>query len=105
MLQEENLEAQIQIIEKDQSEYVKSLQIGNQIIDGEEFKNLLDLPSSCFKIFNQQDWLVFDVKGEGNGIGFSQNGANEWAKEGKDYKELIYAYYKDVKIGEYNYKR
>ena len=105
LLQEDNLEAQIQVIEKDQAEYVKSLQIGNQIIEGEELKKLLGLPSSCFKIFSEQDWLVFDVRGEGHGVGFSQNGANEWAKEGKDYKELIASYYKDVKIEEYNYKR
>ncbi|PHV69849.1 hypothetical protein CS063_13500 [Sporanaerobium hydrogeniformans] len=105
ILLEKNLETQIQIIEKDQAEYVKSLQIGNQIIEGEEFKNLLGLPSSCFKIFNQGEWLVFDVRGEGHGVGFSQNGANELAKEDKDYRELIRYYYTDVEIAQYNYKR
>ena len=95
------LENQIQIIERDAAEYVKSIQVGNIILQGEEFRNLLGLPSSNFKIFKMDEDLIFDVKGIGNGIGLSQNGANELAKEGMDYKNILHFYYTDIEIKQY----
>lgn len=97
----EFLQNQIQIIERDSAEYVKSIQVGNIILKGEEFKSLLGLPSSNFKIFEMGEAIIFDVKGVGNGIGLSQNGANELAKEGMDYKDILHFYYTDVEIKEY----
>ena len=102
---ENTLENQIQIVEKDEAEYIKSIQIGNSIIKGEEFRKIMKLPSSNFIIFNQGDTLVFDVKGSGHGVGLSQNGGNELAKEGKNYQEIIKHYYQDVTVEKYLYKK
>ena len=96
------LENQIQIVEKDDADYVKSLQVGNITMGGEEFKEMLNLPSSCFKIYASGDELIFDVKGIGQGIGLSQNGANELAKQGMNYKDIIKHYYTDVTIEKYD---
>lgn len=95
------LENQIQIIEKDEADYVKSIQVGNVTLKGEEIKELLDLPSSCFKVYSSGDELIFDVRGIGQGIGLSQNGANELAKQGMNYKDIIKYYYTDVMIEKY----
>jgi len=105
IVDERIIENQIQIIEKDEAEYIKSIQIGNEIIKGEDFKKLLGLPSSNFKIFKKENSLIFDIKGAGHGVGLSQNGANELAKTGKTYKDMINYYYTDVTIENYVYKK
>ncbi|MDF2878346.1 MAG: SpoIID/LytB domain protein [Clostridia bacterium] len=105
VIDETLLENQIQIVEKDEAEYIKSIQIGNAILKGEDFRTILGLPSSNFSIFNQGKYLVFDVRGVGHGIGLSQNGANELAKSGKTYKDIIKYYYTDISIQNYVYKK
>jgi stage II sporulation protein D len=42
--------------------------------------------------------FVFDGKGYGHGVGMSQYGAMEMAKQGYNYKEIITHYYSGVKI-------
>lgn len=96
------LENQIQIVEKDEADYVKSIQIGNITLKGEELKTLLELPSSCFKVYVSGEELIFDVRGIGQGIGLSQNGANELAKQGMGYKDIIKHYYTGVTIDKYD---
>ena len=96
------LENQIQIVERDEAEYVKMLQVGNLTINGETFKAILSLPSSCFKVYASGNELIFDVRGIGQGIGLSQNGANELAKQGMNYKDIIKFYYKGVTIEKYD---
>lgn len=103
-IEPKQLQDQIQIVDRDEAEYVMLLQIGNVTLRGEEFKEILDLPSTAFKIYNKEDALIFDVKGIGSGIGLSQNGANELAKQGMDYEQIIKSYYKDVELGEYEYQ-
>ena len=40
--------------------------------------------------------------GYGHGVGMSQYGANELAKEGKTWQEILQWYYTGVTIGLYN---
>ena len=101
----ENLENQIQIVEKDEAGYIRSIQIGNITMKGEEFKTLLELPSCAFKIHNSDEKLIFDIRGKGNGVGLSQNGANEMARQGKDYEQIITYYYTDVEIADYEFQK
>ena len=84
----------------DSAVYVLELQVGNQILSGEEFRYALNLPSACFKIAfeGKQVWLT--VYGQGNGLGFDQYGANRQAKEGKNYEQLLEYYLTGVKVGE-----
>lgn len=39
-----------------------------------------------------------DGGGYGHGIGMSQNGANEMAKEGKNYKQILETFYQEIEI-------
>lgn len=99
------LENQIQIVAKDEAGYVSVVQIGNITLTGEEVKTILELPSCAFKIYNSEESLIFDVKGVGTGIGLSQNGANELAKQGMSYKDIIKYYYTDITIENYEVQK
>lgn len=56
------------------------------------------LPSAFFKIKKEGDTFVISGGGLGHGIGMSQNGANEMAKKGKNYKEILTLFFQDVTI-------
>ncbi|NLI89425.1 MAG: SpoIID/LytB domain-containing protein [Epulopiscium sp.] len=102
ILEAYDLEAQIQIIERTKGGYVKSIQVGSKLMSGEEFKNTLGLRSSCFMIEYQGKQVRIISKGLGHGVGLSQYGANEMAKEGKDYKEILKHYFPKADI---NYQK
>ncbi len=98
IVDEKSIENQIQIIERDKSDYIKQIQVGNVIIKGELFRQLLGLHSSNFKVVLSNNKLVFVTKGIGHGVGFSQNGANEMVKSGKNYEDILNYYFKDISI-------
>ena len=89
---EDSLFEQIQIMERDESDYVLRVQIGDRIVSGEELRVCLELSSSHFTIQEVEGQIRFLCKGIGHGMGMSQFGANEMAKEGSCYLEIL-AYY------------
>ena len=101
VVETDSLETQIQIVKKDEADYIAAIQVGNITMSGETFKKLLELPSCAFKIYHEGDELIFDVRGIGNGIGLSLNGANELAKQGMQYDAILKYYYTDITIEEY----
>lgn len=55
------------------------------------------LPSACFYIKSQKNkTLVLAGGGFGHGLGMSQNGANELAKNGYSYKKILSFFYQGV---------
>lgn len=62
------------------------------------------LPSAYFTLEEQTDengkpqGYMIHGGGYGHGVGMSQNGANEMAKLGKNYKEILNYFYKEVEI-------
>ena len=56
------------------------------------------LPSAFFAVEKKGDAFVIKGGGFGHGIGMSQNGANEMAKQGKDYQEILNLFYKDIEV-------
>ena len=98
VMQAYSLETQIQIIERTQGGYVKSIQVGNELMSGEDFRKLLDLRSSCFKIEYQGSDISIITKGAGHGVGLSQYGANQMAKEGKTAQEILTYYFPKTTI-------
>lgn len=56
------------------------------------------LPSAFFTIKKKGDCFVIEGGGFGHGIGMSQTGANEMAKQGKDYKEILTLFYNDITV-------
>ncbi len=91
---------QIMFVTEGESSYIREVHIGEMIISGEEFRKKLALCSSAYFGSWQDSGLQIVCKGQGHGFGFSCYGANEMAKEGKDYKELISSYYNEVSVVE-----
>ena len=96
----DSLAMNCEITSVDSAGYVLELQVGNQMISGEEFRYALNLPSACFKIAFEGKQVRLTVYGQGNGLGFEQYGANRQAKEGKNYEQLLEYYLTGVKVGE-----
>lgn len=96
VFQQENPE--IEILSRDEGGYVIQIQVADQILSGEEFRNRLGLNSSCFSIEEERDRTRIVTKGLGHGLGFSQFGANELAKQGKTFKELLNYYISEIEI-------
>lgn len=76
---------------------VESITINGESFSGTEFRELLSLRSTTFSIL-LEDNIYITTKGYGHGVGMSQYGANEMAKEGYTYDEILLYYYKDVEI-------
>jgi stage II sporulation protein D len=47
--------------------------------------------------------VIFNGRGYGHGVGLSQEGAIEMAKEGKTFTEILDYYYPNTKIYIFNY--
>lgn len=85
-------------ITRTKSGAVKTLKIGETEYTGSQIRSLLELKSANFKIDFENDKYIFTVYGYGHGVGMSQNGANELAKQGKTYQEILKHYYKGCEI-------
>ena len=67
--------------------------------DGTQVKSSKLLPSAFFTINKSGDTFVIQGGGFGHGIGMSQTGANEMAKCGKNYQEILTFFYQGITIG------
>lgn len=88
----------IEIIEKTSTGRIKKLKINEQEINGREFQTKLKLRSNYFEIIKTDNKITINTKGYGHGVGMSQFGANEMAKEGNDYKKILKHYYQGIEI-------
>ena len=81
---------------------VHSLKIGNQTFTGKKIRELFSLKSTSFTISEENDSIVFDVYGNGHGVGLSQYGANGMAKKGSRYDEILKHYYRGIELCKMN---
>ena len=81
-----------------ESNRVKSITINNQTFKGTEVRTKLSLRSTDFKIENNGESITITTKGYGHGVGMSQYGANELAKQKKKYKEILKYYYQGTNL-------
>ncbi|WP_461811629.1 SpoIID/LytB domain-containing protein [Faecalimonas sp.] len=89
-----------EIMKTDSAGYVIKVRVGNHVYAGEEFRKALKLPSSCFSFQKKKDVLKIIIKGVGHGLGLSQYTANEMAKEGKTYEEILQYFFEGTEIRE-----
>lgn len=89
-----------EIKQTDSAGYVTKVRIGKHIYAGEEFRKALELPSSCFSFRDNNGIFKITTKGVGHGIGLSQHTANEMAKEGKSYEEILQYFFEGTEIRE-----
>lgn len=95
-LSDQPLTEQIVVEKRDSQEYVLEIRVGSLTVPGEEFRNNLELSSSNFTVQNLDGKIRFLCKGLGHGMGLSQYGGNELAKEGKTYEQILFTYFPDV---------
>lgn len=93
-----SLEKMAQVTKRDDSSYVLVVELPGQKISGEEFRNVFSLNSTCFSIKEVDGQVRIVTKGYGQGYGMSQYGANEMAREGSDYKQILEYYYSGIDI-------
>lgn len=92
----------IKVLEKSNTGHIKKISVDDKVFKGTEFRKLLNLKSTYFDIKVENDKVIINTLGNGHGVGMSQYGANFMAKEGKNYKEILKHYYKDVEISKIN---
>lgn len=97
----DSLEDDIVIVKRDEDGYIKSLQIGDESITGDEFASFFELNSTNFYIETYEDSLRFICKGKGHGLGLSQYGANFMALQGYKYDEILEYYFTQTQVVEY----
>lgn len=97
-LSEEPLTDQIEALKRDSQEYILEIRVGDLTVAGEDFRKNLELSSSNFTIQNLDGKIRFLCKGLGHGLGLSQYGGNELAKEGKSYQQILFTYFPDVTL-------
>lgn len=85
---------------EDSSGRVESLSVGGIPISGNEMRRLYGLRSTSFTVDVGEE-ITFHVTGYGHGVGMSQYGAEELAKQGKSWQEILQWYYTDIRIGGY----
>jgi len=85
-------------IERTKSNRVSKLNVNGETFSGREIREKLGLRSNDFTIQQKNEHLIFTTKGYGHGVGMSQYGADGMAKEGKDYKEILFHYYQNVEL-------
>ena len=66
--------------------------------DGSKVASSKLLPSAFFTIKKSSGYYVISGGGYGHGIGMSQNGANEMAKCGKNYQEILESFYSGIEV-------
>ena len=89
-----------EVISTDSAGYVLQIREGERTITGEEFRQEKGLASACFALQEYEDKIRVTTQGNGHGIGLSQNMANEMAKEGKTYEEILAYFFADTVIRE-----
>lgn len=80
------------------SGYVKKINISGVDFTGEELRSLLSLRSGNFTVEDKDGIYKFTCLGYGHGVGMSQYGANEMAKNGSSYEEILKHYYPGIEI-------
>ncbi|KPU44567.1 N-acetylmuramoyl-L-alanine amidase LytC precursor [Oxobacter pfennigii] len=90
------MEGIIEDVVRDDTGRIKKVKIGGRIFTGVEVNQILGLGSSRF------GWdpvvLKFKIRGQGDGIGMCLYGANQMAKEGYNYRDILSYYYTNINI-------
>ena len=89
---------EVKIRERDSAGYVTELSSGKNLLEGESFAAGMGLKSANFSLQKKGNVYVLRVRGIGHGVGFSQYGGNEMAKNGSSAEELLKKYFPSMKL-------
>jgi len=93
----------IEVLKTTSSGRIKELSINSLILSGEEFRRKLNLPSNWLEFKVNKGNLIINSRGYGHGVGMCQYGANGMARDGADYKEILWNYYGDIEFNKITY--
>lgn len=86
------------ITKRDAADYVTEVTIGEQVYSGEEIRLAFGWNSSCFYLREVEGDIRVVTKGCGHGLGLSLHGAEQLAKSGYAYKDILEYYYSGVEF-------
>ncbi|MBR4211420.1 MAG: stage II sporulation protein D [Oscillibacter sp.] len=89
-------------VERDSAGSIITMHVGGIKTQGSRVRSALGLRSACFTWEMADGKVSFYVTGYGHGVGLSQYGANQMARDGSGYREILTHYYTGVRIGGYN---
>ncbi len=85
-------------VDKTDTGFVNSVEIGGTKVDGGDIKKALGLSSRNFTITCEDGKFTLKAIGNGHMVGMSQYGADYMARQGSDWQEILKHYYTGVKI-------
>ncbi|MGI5899555.1 MAG: stage II sporulation protein D [Christensenellales bacterium] len=97
-VKERDLDEQLIVKSRLASGRVESVICGEIQLTGTQLRRLFSLPSSNLIIRYPGGDVEFTTYGRGHGVGLSQEGAQEMAKAGHSYEEILGHYYQGVTI-------
>ena len=86
------------VLERSSSGTVTSMEVGDAVITGTQFREIMSLRSANFTVSYTDGNFVITTKGYGHGVGLSQYGADAMARSGSDYREILAHYYPSTEI-------
>ncbi len=91
-----NAETNIEVLSLTESDRVDKIKIGESIFTGVQIRTKLGLRSTDFDIVKTDSGLNITTRGYGHGVGMSQYGANEMAKQGYSFDSILTHYYTNI---------
>jgi stage II sporulation protein D len=88
----------IEVLERYPSGRVKIVRVGDKYVTGRDLRELLQLRSVWFDVFESGSEVHFIQQGNGHGVGMSQYGADAYARHGADFKSILKHYYTGVEL-------
>lgn len=82
-------------IKKDAAGYVDEIIWNGNVVSGEYFREQMQLPSANFEIKQEEGKYLVTVRGKGHGLGMDIYYANELAKQGWNYNQILDYFFKD----------
>lgn len=94
----EELLTKISIDARDSAGYVTEVAIDGKVHSGEEARLCYDWNSSAFSLKEVDGKIRVLTKGLGHGLGLSVYGANQLAKDGFSYKDILKYFYSEIEF-------
>lgn len=100
-ISEQQMPSTLNVEEREETGYVVSMTADEKTLEGESFARGMGLTSSNFSIQKIGGEFRFLSKGKGHGLGFSQYGGNEMAKEGDSWEKILETYFPGMELAVY----
>lgn len=85
---------------------VARIAVGNREMPASDFRFAIgrqlgwqNLRSDLYEMRDEGAFLRFDGKGNGHGVGLSQRGAEEMARQGSNYRQILAFYFPGARVG------